>query len=375
MVVSVISQITSDPYKLGVYAGQEGNVSIGSHFQANDLEDRPHIFVVAPNTAKAVNLPVYVFWTASAGRVPSQAYYDYLTHVASHGVFVVSMDFRPNMTSPTYQQDVAVLLEKTLPWLKTAEFSNICKAEGLVSVSLDWKRLIIGGHSAGGHTVTQAMQDQCNGATGLVLISPVDGFIPLIDHPVPYPPIYVVHPPLKVTFQTPLLHIENIYDPVPDYNPSQYTNQTTNHYPACAPDDLSNDRFFNAWRGPAWQINATKYGHMDILDAGERDNVARAFDLVCEACNQTLVSNKPYIALSGGATVAFIAMLQKGDGVAQSYLENKALMPTTVILQMAKNSYRAPYVGFCNSVRGGQHRDFTNRNGRGSRKHLRRARK
>lgn len=35
-------------------------------------------------------------------------------------------------------------------------------------------------------------------------------------------------------------------------------------YPPCAPEDMSNDRFSDAWRGPVWQINATYYGHMDI---------------------------------------------------------------------------------------------------------------
>ena len=37
-------------------------------------------------------------------------------------------------------------------------------------------------------------------------------------------------------------------------------------YPACAPADLSNDRFYNAFYAPRWQINATQYGHGDFLD-------------------------------------------------------------------------------------------------------------
>ena len=34
-------------------------------------------------------------------------------------------------------------------------------------------------------------------------------------------------------------------------------------YLPCAPDNLSNDRFFNAWQGPAWQIHA---GNNDQLN-------------------------------------------------------------------------------------------------------------
>ena len=35
-------------------------------------------------------------------------------------------------------------------------------------------------------------------------------------------------------------------------------------WPPCAPDDLSNNRFFNALNGPSWFINNTQYGHADL---------------------------------------------------------------------------------------------------------------
>ena len=37
-------------------------------------------------------------------------------------------------------------------------------------------------------------------------------------------------------------------------------------YPACAPDHLSNLRFWDALNGEAWFINATEYGHTDMMD-------------------------------------------------------------------------------------------------------------
>ena len=36
--------------------------------------------------------------------------------------------------------------------------------------------------------------------------------------------------------------------------------------PSCAPEDLSNWRFFNALNGEAWMNNATLYGHADFMD-------------------------------------------------------------------------------------------------------------
>jgi hypothetical protein len=35
-------------------------------------------------------------------------------------------------------------------------------------------------------------------------------------------------------------------------------------FPACAPSDMSNLRFWDALNGEAWFINATQYGHGDL---------------------------------------------------------------------------------------------------------------
>jgi len=37
-------------------------------------------------------------------------------------------------------------------------------------------------------------------------------------------------------------------------------------FPACAPEDLSNDRFYDALTGDVWFVNATDYGHIDFFD-------------------------------------------------------------------------------------------------------------
>lgn len=35
---------------------------------------------------------------------------------------------------------------------------------------------------------------------------------------------------------------------------------------ACAPEELSGRRFFDAMTGPTWYVNATAYGHADLMD-------------------------------------------------------------------------------------------------------------
>lgn len=37
---------------------------------------------------------------------------------------------------------------------------------------------------------------------------------------------------------------------------------------ACAPEELSGKRFFDAMTGPTWYVNATAYGHIDLMDPG-----------------------------------------------------------------------------------------------------------
>ena len=36
--------------------------------------------------------------------------------------------------------------------------------------------------------------------------------------------------------------------------------------PSCAPEELSNARFYNALNGEVWLNNATEFGHVDFMD-------------------------------------------------------------------------------------------------------------
>lgn len=37
-------------------------------------------------------------------------------------------------------------------------------------------------------------------------------------------------------------------------------------YPACAPEKLANMRFYNAFNGNRWFVNASAYGHVDFFE-------------------------------------------------------------------------------------------------------------
>merc|ERR1711935_1167274 len=87
------------------------------------------------------------------------------------------------------------------------------------------------------------------------LLSPVDGVDPygLIHN-------YCIEPGTNVNFQTPTLIVSGGLDSTPGMD------HTGGIVPACAPQDLSNDRFFNAMTGPTLLINTTDYGHIDCMD-------------------------------------------------------------------------------------------------------------
>lgn len=50
----------------------------------------------------------------------------------------------------------------------------------------------------------------------------------------------------------------------------------------CAPEGLSNMRFYEAMRGPKWYVNVTGYGHVDFYDPLWR----RAGSSACRTCKE-----------------------------------------------------------------------------------------
>merc|ERR1712157_334812 len=127
------------------------------------------------------------------------------------------------------------------------------------------------GQSAGNHVVGQGLQDGCSLAKAQVMIDPVDGF----------DPFGMVHkedliiPGKKLKYTTPTLLLDNELDPV----------AKNKLFPACAPAKLGAPRWFDAVAGPVFNVNASKYGHVDCLN----DALILAGGL---ACPTNLFTNK-----------------------------------------------------------------------------------
>jgi hypothetical protein len=208
----------------------------------------------------------------------------------------------------------------------------------VLHVQPDYTNVFLGGHSAGGHTVTQVLTFGCFNVAGLILIDPVDGLSPFNYSSVVENKESVIHPPNLVDFTIPVLHIDNALDPVNPFpkDPS---------YPPCAPASMSNDRFFDAMRGPAWQINATYFGHMDFVDIKAVNKLNNIFDIAC-AGNRT-ADNREYISLVGGGVVAFMDMIYNKQSKSEMYLTNAKLMPTVVTLRQSNMDAFEPFAQGC----------------------------
>merc|ERR1719399_2685966 len=94
-------------------------------------------------------------------------------------------------------------------------------------------------------------------------------------------------PGKKLEFDVPALLLRTGLDPV------------VKKMVACAPDKISNQRFFEAWSGPIWMVNATKYGHLDVNNAGDDE------------------PNDIYQAHIADLVDSFLGMVLKGDSDAE----------------------------------------------------------
>ena len=120
-----------------------------------------------------------------------------------------------------------------------------------VRADLTTNGLTLMGHSSGNHIITIYLEKTCGIVKKLILLDPVDG-----TDPFGLNKDYVIHPPNKVKFVIPTLFgISGLAD-VPAFS----------NFPPCAPDFLSNMRFYDAFTGPRWHLTFDGYGHADFLD-------------------------------------------------------------------------------------------------------------
>jgi hypothetical protein len=247
----------------------------------------------------------------STGRSLSQAlpnpnpvsrYDAVLERIASHGFLVAGVSYRHAATPQGQSEKLA----GTIGWMN-ANLEQRLQRQGLGDLDLDFdNKMAIGGHSGGARSVVQMLEDLgCNSAQALVLLSPIDGIDPfgMIDN-------FVIKPGTPTRAELPLLHISAGLDATPLRDDGPFP------FPACAPEDLSNDRYFDAFasHSPAWSTDMTEWGHADIITPCQ-GGICAAYPVNPEATSDAdLCPQAPdYLSSVSGQVVTFLEGIFRTD--------------------------------------------------------------
>ncbi|CAL4166029.1 unnamed protein product, partial [Meganyctiphanes norvegica] len=229
------------PYQMGPY--NSTFVEIGSLFTLG-LDMSLSVWVpLEPGT-----YPIIYYLDGFDMLIPGMVYNETLEQVASHGFTVVIM-WKVSVANPS---DKVPEFKDMLAWAEEHLEKKLHREGVPEDVHLDMQTLIGGGHSSGAHGIVSYLQETCGNFKALILQDPVDGADPYgIIHD------FAITPGEKLNFALPTYHLSAGLDPT-----------TGAAGTSCAPDWLSNERFWNALsdEAPRWSINATEYGHGDFLN-------------------------------------------------------------------------------------------------------------
>lgn len=252
--------------------------------------------------------PLVVLVTGFMGNMPAVGYSTVCSNLTKHGYVVAGLSKlqMPNATVEAHAMHTSIAFV-------------IASAPQLLpsGVSLEKGNVAVAAHSGGAHVVVQALEDSCGDVTALLLLDPVDGYDPwgMI-------PGTAITPGRSLDFSTPMLTIGTGFDPV----------GVGMFDVACAPVNMSNDRFYNASSGPAWSVNATAYSHINCLDE-EYQGVAA---MIC-ANHGPGVPNMPYRDTLVGLWHAFLQAVFRGRAEYFDWLVGTAPNATAPVATLRKH--------------------------------------
>jgi len=227
----------------------------------DDLGFNLHYY--APEKATG-SLPVILFVTGFSGLAPTFGYSDFVQQLADEGYIVVGLD---HVKMPNYPAQGQAFLD-VMEWVKAGNLPAELKGKNIKALP-DLERVAVMGQSAGNHVVGQGLAYGCSLAKAQVMIDPVDGLDPFgMVHSED-----LITPGQKLNYTTPALLLDNELDP----------KANNRLFPACAPAKLGANRWFDATAGPVFNVNASKYGHIDCLN----DALIGAGRLVCPSDKTT----------------------------------------------------------------------------------------
>ena len=186
------------------------------------------------------------------GLVDPNFYSRMMNHISSHGFVILSPYKWIGYPGTEYK---AEWMEKFESWAKENLLQKLLSDGFDSGLQLDFSTIFVMGHSSGNHITINYLKLGCHNVKGMVLLNPVDG----VD-PFGFVNDFCIVPGEKLPFSVPTLIMTAGYDSVPGFN------LIGDIVPPCAPEELSNMRFYEASNGPLWLNNATLFGHVDFMD-------------------------------------------------------------------------------------------------------------
>jgi len=283
------------------------------------------VHIYAPKSSAA--FPTIFFVSGFGANAPAFGYSDLLTRIAKKGYVVVALD---RLSFPNYPKE-ARLFTDVLTWAQQGGLKAEMVNRTLAAIP-DLDRTTVMAQSAGNHIVGQALADSCMYAKAFVMIDPVDGLDPFgMVHSED-----LITPGKKVNFTVPALILDNGLDP-----------QGVKAFKKvpCMPIQLGSPRWYNAWRGPIWHVNATAYGHVDCLD----DAMISVGGLVCKSNPKT--DKAVYREHLAATSTLFIQALFDHKPEELLLLENRSHFALDVVLEHDRKGLKDFEAG-CTNVPG-----------------------
>jgi hypothetical protein len=251
---------------------------------------------------------VIFFVSGLSGLAPVMTYSDLMEQIADIGYMVIGLDHLKMPNYPKQGQDFHDLLE----WAAQGSLATEFASRGIAAVPDVANRAAVMGQSAGNHVVGQALVDGCSIAKALIMIDPVDGLDPfgIVQSE------NLITPGQKLPFNIPALHLDNYLDPKGDLLGV-----------SCSPAKLSGPRWFDAMQGPVWNVNATKYGHVDCLNSG----VGALGGIMCPT--GAFTNKKKYRKMLASSITTFLGAVLDGKTDDLAQLEDASQFGVEVVVR------------------------------------------
>ncbi|CAF3412440.1 unnamed protein product [Rotaria socialis] len=259
--------------------------------------------------------PVLIFLTGLAGLVPTTFYHTMATAIAEQNVILIGISKIENIKP----EKVAYHVAKFFEWVVKPDDGAarlFAEHKDVHGVTPNIDNLGFVSHSSGAHPLGQYLNTTCGPVKLAIMMNPVDGIDPfgIVQD-------YITHPPNPLPFRTPTLIISNGLDNIPV---SKLT-------PPCAPNNISNDRWYYSLYGPTFHINMTDYGHADNLD----EPFHEASKLMCAACKGTICDLLQYKTDEATLITSFVDAIFGQNVLQLQIIEN----PQSFLRSHVSNKY------------------------------------